>query len=407
MPPRVAVAAAATVSAAQHMKSKRVVDNTRRCYEGKLNVIKIHLLSDPSTLDQVDINNNIIVPLSKELANAIFGWLSTNTDIPKKGRKTRKAVQDIEANEDDDADVEEDDEEEYHDETEEEVLPLVPDEDDDVFALKKITMSSSCMQGYKSALLWLYRENNVIMSAEIDAEIEEIIKGYKKTVALKKSGGIMKLQEGKSSISFNGYSAIAEALLTLQPEKKKFTWLEGIFGWTFMVLCWNLIGRSASIGNLMYQHIRWKEDALVVLFAMHKGDQLGENCSEDAEKHMYANTENPAICPLLSLALHTWCTNRVGDISTQKVFEGGKAEQRFSKVLSAVLKIIPDWVPLGARKCDIGSHSNRKGASSYCLALSVCISAVSVYLRAGWSLGNVQDRYNCIVKVKSLLFYYI
>ena len=55
MPSRVAVAAAVTVSAAQHMKSKIVVNNTRRCYEGKLNVIKIHLLSNPSTLDQVEV----------------------------------------------------------------------------------------------------------------------------------------------------------------------------------------------------------------------------------------------------------------------------------------------------------------------------------------------------------------
>ena len=56
------------------------------------------------------------------------------------------------------------------------------------------------------------------------------------------------------------------------------------------------------------------------------------------------------------------------------------------------MNFIPPDVDLGANRKDIGTHSNRKGASSYCLLWPV-ISAVQVYLRAGWSLGNVQDRY--------------
>ena len=48
---------------------------------------------------------------------------------------------------------------------------------------------------------------------------------------------------------------------------------------------------------------------------------------------------------------------------------------------------------LGANIKDLGTHSERKGSSTYVLSLSTAISAVSVYLRAGWSLGNVQDRY--------------
>lgn len=42
---------------------------------------------------------------------------------------------------------------------------------------------------------------------------------------------------------------------------------------------------------------------------------------------------------------------------------------------------------------DIGVHSERKGSTTYTFSLSTTISAVAVYLRAGWSIGNVQDRY--------------
>ena len=59
------------------------------------------------------------------------------------------------------------------------------------------------------------------------------------------------------------------------------------------------------------------------------------------------------------------------------------------------MKSIRDLNPnidLGAVIEDWGTHSNRKGVASYLLSM-LFLSAVNVYLRAGWSLGNVQDRY--------------
>ena len=35
----------------------------------------------------------------------------------------------------------------------------------------------------------------------------------------------------------------------------------------------------------------------------------------------------------------------------------------------------------------------RKGPSTFLLTLSNCLNAANIYLRAGWSTGNVQDRY--------------
>jgi hypothetical protein len=54
---------------------------------------------------------------------------------------------------------------------------------------------------------------------------------------------------------------------------------------------------------------------------------------------------------------------------------------------------MPADVDLGALRQDIGSHSNRKGAATYLFALSTTLSAIAIYLRAGWSVGKVQDRY--------------
>ena len=56
-------------------------------------------------------------------------------------------------------------------------------------------------------------------------------------------------------------------------------------------------------------------------------------------------------------------------------------------------ELIPASVNLGADRADLGTHSNRKGAATYLCGLSTSLSAVNIYLRAGWSVGSVQDRY--------------
>ena len=45
---------------------------------------------------------------------------------------------------------------------------------------------------------------------------------------------------------------------------------------------------------------------------------------------------------------------------------------------------------MGMLIVDLGTHSIRKGVSTF---LSGIPTAISIYLRAGWSLGNVQNRY--------------
>ena len=63
-----------------------------------------------------------------------------------------------------------------------------------------------------------------------------------------------------------------------------------------MIFCWNLIARSHSVSNIMLQHMDWRNDSLVVIFAKSKSDQTGEGCAN--EKHVYANPINPIVCPI-------------------------------------------------------------------------------------------------------------
>ena len=219
------------------------------------------------------------MPLTKNVIDELFGWLSSNTSLPK--RRGRQHVNGIDDEEEPDDGYEEPDE----------VIDLTID---DVFSERKITISASCMQGYKLALLWWYREKSVVINSDINDHLNAFIKGYEVTIAKKKATGVMSITEGKSALSFAGYVEICKVMMRLAPNGNRNPFSEGIFGWTYMVFMWNLIARAESVGNIMLQHIDWREDAVIVTFARHKGDQTGEGLSNYTilMNHLYSQEAN-------------------------------------------------------------------------------------------------------------------
>ena len=59
----------------------------------------------------------------------------------------------------------------------------------------------------------------------------------------------------------------------------------------------------------MLQHIDWSNDCMTIIFGHTKTDQTGEK-SESSIKHVYANPQNPVICPILSMAVFAFCKSR-------------------------------------------------------------------------------------------------
>ena len=113
--------------------------------------------------------------------------------------------------------------------------------------------------------------------------------GYKRLVADKKINGEMKIQEEKSPITFQAYNFVAmEAMRTVGDHSL------GCFAHLLLILCWTLMARSISVGTIMLDHLSWEGDAPLVLTPKHKSDQERYNCYP---KHVYANPENPFVCP--------------------------------------------------------------------------------------------------------------
>ncbi len=141
----------------------------------------------------------------------------------------------------------------------------------------------------------------------------------------------------------------------------------------------------------MLAHISWKDDHLCVTSPKSKSDQAGEATYPRA---VYANPLQPMICPVLALSICVFTTPIV-PTPHPSLFCGSNQEGRYGKILQSVISTLPDSeaASLGCKKEEIGTHSGRKGPSTFALSLPGGPSPVTTYLRAGWSLGNVQDRY--------------
>ncbi|KAH9099840.1 hypothetical protein Ae201684P_018849 [Aphanomyces euteiches] len=166
-----------------------------------------------------------------------------------------------------------------------------------------------------------------------------------------------------------------------------------IFARTFLVIAWNLMCCASNAFASRHSHMEWSNDSLCIYFAHMKNDQGGERPRDP--RHIYANPLSPEICPILPLSIY-WATFQFVD-SVDLLFPGGKQYDRFRKELIDFLDqpyIAEELRRRGVDPANIGSHSIRKGASTYCSSGSTsCPPSTAVHLRAGWSLGGVQNTY--------------
>jgi hypothetical protein len=241
------------------------------------------------------------------------------------------------------------------------------------------------VSGYKSAIKDYYSNMDVNVSEDILRMFKQFFEGYVRTIAKLKQDGVMSIIEGKQPMSFKGYKLLA--VKAIDQEK---THNLAIFSHLYLLLCWNLIARCVSVGGLMYNHVSWENDSMVFVFPSHKGDKEGRNA---LPKHVYANTAEPSICPILGFAVYVFTRGYEREGSKMTIF-AGDAESRFSKWLSNLCTANKDLLQnQGVEISMIGTHSFRKGIASFLSGTHGGPTAISIYLRAGWSLGPVQSPY--------------
>ena len=223
------------------------------------------------------------------------------------------------------------------------------------------------------------------MTSNLESELREYFKGLKRTHARNAHHGKRKVKRGKDPLSFSLYKFLCSAML-VHPNK------DMTFCRAYMVLAWNLMCRSHNAFGIRHSHMEWRNDALCIFFAHMKNDQTGDRPRDP--RHIYANPLEPSICPILALGIF-WATT--GFDESDLLFSGGSQYERFRKALHRLLcldTVTNELNRRGIMEDNVGTHSLRKEAATYCSSGSTaCPSSTAVHLRAGWTLGGVQNTY--------------
>jgi hypothetical protein len=127
----------------------------------------------------------------------------------------------------------------------------------------------------------------------------------------------------KSVLPFELYRWLGEKLL-VQRDPTLFA---------FHILLWNLSYRSEDVARLGARHFAWHGDALCVsLPAVMDHDQP----TADTSRRLFANPYNPALSPLLALALFLMCLEESHDsIHLFKSSVAASFQDRVHKLLSS------------------------------------------------------------------------
>jgi hypothetical protein len=171
--------------------------------------------------------------------------------------------------------------------------------------------------------------------------------------------------------------------------------MDGVFAHTYLLLTWNLACRSHNTSLIKMSDIAWNcsFDSFQVYFSHTKTDQTGEHSRYP--RHIFSNPNNCRVCPVFALALYFSCCFGGKKPNVDGfLFPGSKQEVRFGEMLRKVLRDHKDEVMvMGYDVDDLGTHSIRKGASTYLTSLPGGPSVAAICLRGGWSMGHIKDRY--------------
>lgn len=263
-----------------------------------------------------------------------------------------------------------------------------------------LKMSNASYEQSQSAIKHLFRMSKYEMHSSFTVHLKQFTKGIRRTVADKKKVEGDSMLIGKKKMDFNVYKLMCE--LFMREEGEEF-----IFARCFLTLEWNLMARSENVVHAHMFHITWENDSLVFRFVKSKGDQTGKN--RDQAWHVYANPNNPAVCPVLAMACYVFANPGIFGASAEeghdandpgiehlgRLFPGAYQYERFMDCIHRIIAKYPnEFFALGISAGDLGSHSARKGAASHaCAGSTVSPPMVSVCLRAMWSMGHVKERY--------------
>ena len=274
-------------------------------------------------------------------------------------------------------------------------------------------LSKSSYATHRASLYHLFRKHNYTgYEHEFGKQLSNLFRGfYRRLVRVRENVGRVEQRntnDGEESVHTNNTFATAYQMNDDSKEPMSVELLQcclrmlwdyntcdGVFAHTYLVLTWNLMCRSESTSLVLLSAISWSHlfACFSIVFGHTKTDQTGEDSKY--HRHIYANPSNPLVFPVTSLCFYfSCCFNTVNLPSNAFLFPGKKQDIRFSKILSKLMyEKSADVASMGYNVKKIGTHSIRKGSSTYLTSLPGGPPAAAIMIRGAWSMGGVRDTY--------------
>ena len=255
------------------------------------------------------------------------------------------------------------------------------------------SISFTTFAGVTSAIKALLRAQKVEVTSQFQASIKAFLTGVKKDIADQRQAGTRRATVGKQPIGFDAYAEMARAFMQQSSgvNCKRFS-----FAHVYLVLTWNLTCRTDNTAKINLRHLAWHQDCLIITLPKSKTDQTGAKATH--EKHVFANPLNPAVCPILALAIY-WAIlepNATTDTAYPLVFPGRQQSARFGTHFRSILTkhstpILRNLVTEPGSK---GPHGIRKGATTHMSNASTAgPTHLTVCKRGQWTTG-VMGKYS-------------
>jgi hypothetical protein len=269
------------------------------------------------------------------------------------------------------------------------------EEDGNVRISEKTTirLASSSYSGACSALSYLFTEAGISKECnettrDLWLKLSQYNKGSRRLGGKEKRSLGISTEEGKRPLTLAAYKHLAKVLF--ESDKP-----EHVGAHAFLILAWNLISRAEFVIGSNIDAIWWHGDAIMFDVGATKTDPEGTR-NIDHPWHIYANNEDPFICPVLALSRYLIDHP---DILAGKcpLFEGSGQYDRYSNILSDVMSSTEHrdkFISLGMVPEHFGTHSIRKGAVTHIsTGTTSCPPIASICIRANWNMPGVMDRY--------------
>lgn len=244
--------------------------------------------------------------------------------------------------------------------------------------------SYSHIRKFHDAILFGSEQAGEVLPRMYHQEMNKFLESFKKeAVKAKREGNVD--ERDADQIPFALYRLICEWAVSAG----------NIFAWTFTVLQWNCMARSASIDPLGIHNFSRGIDSFKVTYDDSKTDGTGERVSP---KNLYANPFDPLICPATALGIWLALRNETFVEHRDGIFlQHGKmrsAAQRYCAQLVELLANHANEVSQYCRVDRVKSHGIRKGAATHSTSGTTLPPPLpSVARRGEWSQGTVFDIY--------------